>query len=217
MALFAVIIGTSAQTTSTENYNGNSKFTDNWSVRLQTGYSTLVDNPWDSRTSAQAINLCLEKMITPWFGIEPEFRVLIPYSGGATLLNAGLNAKINLTNIYKYDGNRKLFEPSLFVGAGYGRVPDVKANSATLRSGIDLAFNLGSSKAWAIVLTPQFAWYDLGAYDVSETTMFEILAGVSYHFKTSNGTYSFANARLYDENEINALNSRINELRKLND
>ena len=41
---------------------------------------------------------------------------------------------------------------------------------------------------------------------------FEVTAGVVYHFKTSNGTRSFAKPRLYSQSEIDALNARINEL-----
>ena len=40
------------------------------------------------------------------------------------------------------------------------------------------------------------------------------MAGVTYHFKTSNGTHHFAYARLYDQGEVDGLNDKINKMRR---
>ena len=217
VAMFATVNFLSAQNESLMNYNGDSRFTDNWSVSLKTGYSGFIDKDYfDTRYDAQSVVLGFEKMVTPWLGFEPEVNFRVRYSGGGTIINPSLNGRVNLANIYNYNGERKTIEPILFVGIGYGRQLK-ESSSSTLRTGLDLNFNLGDKKAWAIVVSPRFAWYDLGAYNLSRTTMFEVLAGVSYHFKTSNGTHSFAKAKLYDESEVNNLNSKINELRKAND
>jgi outer membrane protein OmpA-like peptidoglycan-associated protein len=42
---------------------------------------------------------------------------------------------------------------------------------------------------------------------------FAIKAGLNYKFGNSNGTHNFANAQLRDQNEIDQLNAKINELR----
>ena len=42
---------------------------------------------------------------------------------------------------------------------------------------------------------------------------FEIQAGITYHFKNSNGTHHFALAKLYDQAEVDGLNGQINDLR----
>ena len=42
---------------------------------------------------------------------------------------------------------------------------------------------------------------------------FELTAGLTYHFKTSNGTHHFAKVRVYNQAEIDGLNSSINALR----
>ena len=42
---------------------------------------------------------------------------------------------------------------------------------------------------------------------------FELQAGVTYHFKNSNGTHHFALVRPFDQAEIDALNAQINALR----
>lgn len=217
VAMFATVNFLSAQNESLVNYNGDARFTDNWSVSLKTGYSGFIDKDYfGTRYDAQSVVLGFEKMVTPWLGFEPEVNFRVRYSSGGTIINPSLNGRVNLANIYNYNGERKTIEPVLFVGIGYGRQLK-ESSSSTLRTGLDLNFNLGDKKAWAIVVSPRFAWYDLGAYNLSRTTMFEILAGVSYHFKTSNGTHSFAKAKLYDENEVNSLNSKINELRKANE
>ena len=204
------------------------KPTDNWSVSVQTGYSTLLKDMFESLTSSQYIGIGFEKMITPFFGIEPEISVLIPYKkdygyycDNHVLFNAGVNAKFNVTNLVEYDGTRKLFEPAVFVGIGYGRCKENiiiggNENFLTLRTGLDLTFNIGDNKAWAIVVSPQFVWYDLDSYILSERTMLELTAGVTYHFKTSNGTHLFTKHKYYSENVVNELNWKINKLRKEN-
>ena len=217
VAMFATVNFLSAQNESLVNYNGDSRFTDNWSVSLKTGFSRFIDGDYfGTQYNAQSVVLGFEKMVTPWLGFEPEVNFRVRYSGGGTIINPSLNGRLNLANIYNYNGERKTIEPILFVGIGYGRQLK-ESSSSTLRTGLDLNFNLGDKKAWAIVVSPRFAWYNLGAYNLSRTTMFEVLAGVSYHFKTSNGTHSFTKAKLYDESEVNNLNSKINELRKANE
>ena len=223
VAMFAAVSFLSAQNESLTNYNGDSRFTDNWSVSLKTGYSRFIDEDYfGTQYNAQSVVVGLEKMVTPWLGLEPELNFRVRYSGGGTIINPGLNARVNLANIYNYNGERKTIEPVLFIGLGYGRhldetLVDYKKNSSTLRTGVDLTFNVGEKKAWAIVVSPRFAWYDLGAYNLSRNTMLEVLAGVTYHFKTSNGTHSFAKAKLYNETEVSNLNTKINELRKANE
>lgn len=217
VVMFVTVNLLNAQNESLVNYNGDSRFTDNWSVSIKTGYSGFIDKDYfGTRYDAQSVVLGFEKMVTPWLGFEPEVNFRVRYSGGGTIINPSLNGRVNLANIYNYSGERKTIEPVLFVGIGYGRQLK-ESNSSTLRTGLDLNFNLGDKKAWAIVVSPRFAWYDLGAYNLSRTTMFEVLAGVTYHFKTSNGTHSFTKAKVYNESEVNNLNSKINELRKANE
>lgn len=195
---------------------------DNWSVSVQTGYSGLLIKPdyLDTRCNSQYIGVGFEKMFTPFFGIEPEISILIPYTdddhyhgSNHVLFNAGMNLKFNVANLVEYNGTRKLFEPVAFVGMGYG---NCRNNLLTLRTGFDLNFNIGDDKAWAIVVSPQFVWYDLSAYDLSKTTMIELTAGFVYHFETSNGTHSFTKHKYYHEDVVNELNEKINKLRKEN-
>ena len=46
---------------------------------------------------------------------------------------------------------------------------------------------------------------------------FEVQAGITYHFKNSNGTHHFTIVKPYDQAEVDALNAQINDLRAQND
>jgi len=83
----------------------------------------------------------------------------------------------------------------------------------TYRAGAEFNFNLGKERAWGIVVNPSVVWNDIdNGKLVKKNGSFEITAGVVYRFKNSNGTRSFAKAKLYDQAEIDALNKKINEL-----
>ena len=49
-------------------------------------------------------------------------------------------------------------------------------------------------------------------YD-SRNGLFQLNVGLNYKFGNSNGTHNFAKAQLRDQNEIDQLNAKINELR----
>ncbi|MCH5181553.1 MAG: OmpA family protein [Prevotellaceae bacterium] len=100
------------------------------------------------------------------------------------------------------------------------------------KAGLNLNFNLGEKKAWTISVKPAIVW-DLegsseGVYDrnLSRTTgdrgarfdlndsHLELLAGVTYHFKNSNGLHHFGRVREYDQAEVDGLNAKINAQRE---
>ena len=60
---------------------------------------------------------------------------------------------------------------------------------------------------------PQSHTNGLSAQYNANRAAFELAAGLTYHFKNSNGTHSFVVARLYDQNEVDGLNAQINSLR----
>ncbi len=85
---------------------------------------------------------------------------------------------------------------------------------------LDFAFNLGANKAWQLYIEPSLTYSLIGSgqdfedikYDLNRS-VFGIKAGLNYKFNTSNGTHNFAKAQLRDQNEIDGLNAKINELR----
>jgi len=116
------------------------------------------------------------------------------------------------------------------VPAAYGRLQtaDVKATDyqyLTSKFGLNLLFNLGKSRAWTFALKPAIV-YNLddqffpgfhtfvnGAHWDVNTSAIELKAGLTYHFKSSNGEHYFTKVRPYDQAEVDGLNARINALR----
>ena len=95
----------------------------------------------------------------------------------------------------------------------------------TSKFGLNLLFNLGSKKAWTFALKPAivynldgqffpgFRTYPSGAHWDVRASAIELAAGLTYHFKSSNGEHYFTKVRPYDQAEVDGLNARINALR----
>lgn len=204
------------------NYTGSSKFTDNVSVTVQGGVLTSFDNFYSGHTAMAPIALIgVDKYVNPWFGVGVEARTLIGTGNGSyntktvfDWVNLSGYAKFNVLNMFNYTGERRTFEPVVYTGIGWGHsTVCLHANQATYRAGVELNLNLGKEKAWGIVLNPSVVWGGMSENKLNKHDgSFEVTAGVVYHFKTSNGTRTFAKPRLYSQSEIDALNARINEL-----
>ena len=218
MFMFATSMFAQEQT----NYTGSSKFTDNVSVTVQGGVLTSFDNFYSGHTAMAPIALVgVDKYVNPWFGVGVEARTLIGTGNGSyntktvfDWVNLSGYAKFNVLNMFNYNGERRTFEPVVYTGLGWGHSTTCShTNQSTYRAGVELNLNLGKEKAWGIVLNPSVVW---GGFPGNKLYVhsgnFEVTAGVVYHFKTSNGTRSFAKPRLYSQSEIDALNARINEL-----
>ena len=224
MMAFMVIMSMSAQTQS--NYVSSSKFLDNVSVTVQDGVLTTFDNFFSAHTAMAPIALIgVDKYINPWFGVGVEGRTLVGTGNGRFNSHTtfdGVNVsgylKFNVVNMFDFTGTRHFFEPVVYTGLGWGHQTCSTAdprNYMTYRAGAELNFNLGQSKSWAIVVNPSVVFGDIDNGKLNKHHgNFEVTAGVVYHFKTSNGTTSFAKAKLYDQNEIDELNGKINGLQK---
>ena len=61
--------------------------------------------------------------------------------------------------------------------------------------GLNFNFNLGESKAWTLGIKPAIVYDMQGTYPETKSRFnannagFEVTAGLTYHFKTSNGTH----------------------------
>lgn len=161
----------------------------------------------------------------------------------ARAINTSLLGTVNLSNWFGgYKGEPRAFEVSAVYGLGWGHVFGksskfvgvdfkkdyanvndrgqniVKSNSLTSKAGLDFAFNLGEKKAWQVYVEPAMVWglngfgYEGAEYNINKSFV-QLNAGVVYKFKNSNGSHNFTIAQLRDQNEIDALNSTINDLR----
>ena len=119
------------------------------------------------------------------------------------------------------------------VGIAPGRVPVAQGRPQTgsdyayltSKFGLNLLFNLGSKKAWTFALKPAIVYnldgqffpgnqtFASGAHWDVRASAIELRAGLTYHFKSSNGEHYFTKVRPYDQAEVDGLNARINALR----
>jgi len=157
-----------------------------------------------------------------------------------------LLAKVNFTNFFAgYTGTPRFFEIEGYFGGGWryyfnhdgGYVANGNAgaiydgtdgpgrDSFIAKTGLNLLFNLGEKKAWTIEVKPAVIWdldgfqrsYPSGfRFDVNDA-QFELTAGLTYHFMSSNGYHHFTKVRPYDQAEVDRLNARINALEDENE
>ncbi|MDE6126055.1 MAG: OmpA family protein, partial [Muribaculaceae bacterium] len=222
-ALSAGTIGASAQVTV-----AGSKFTDNWSFTLKGGAVTPLKNHDFIKSARGIAGAELRKQITPCFGlgVEGEWTVNTSAWSGYKSSNAfdhqyvGVFGTLNLMNAFAgYKGAPRLFEMEVVAGSGwlhayYPHTQGGDSNTWGTKAGLNFNFNLGQAKAWTIALKPAFLWAmntngDFGPMGMDATyngnaCVFQLQAGVTYHFGNSNGTHHFTVVRPYDQAEIDA-------------
>lgn len=139
----------------------------------------------------------------------------------------------NLSNLFGgFNCEPRFFETSAFFGVGIAHdfTPQTKEigmgrdedNEMLSKFGVDFAFNLGKEKAWQLFIEPAIIW-DMADNDICDIkpahkmhvnrSAFQLLAGLNYKFKNSNGTHDFTCRDVMDPALIDRLNSDINDLR----
>ena len=211
-----------------------SKFTDNWSITLKGGAVSPFQHYkfWPNARGIAGVEL--RKQVTPVLGLGVEgewafntsswFPVKSPNIIDQQLV--GGFATLNLANIFAgYKGSPRTCELEAVLGAGWSHIyypkdimPDW--NSWYTKAGMNINFNLGENKAWTVALKPAVVWHMGGGYSQGTTAfnanraMVEMEAGVTYHFKNSNGTHSFTICpKQYTQADLDVLNAQVNDLR----
>lgn len=205
------------------------KFFDNWSIGVLGGGVTPTTRSFFSHTRGVA-GLELTKQITPVLGLGVQSVAGFNTTGSYTAVdnvNTTFLGKVNFSNWFcGYKGQPRLFEVEGVAGIGFNHyfgATDLYAvaggNTFSSKFGLNLNFNLGEAKAWTVSLKPAIV-YDLeGGVQRTQTqinvnnSVLELTAGVTYHFKTSNGRNHFVNVKAYDQAEVDGLNAQINALR----
>ena len=228
-AAAAMAVSVNAQTVT------ESKTFDNFYIGINGGAQVkTTGESWMNNLNSNA-GLRIGRWFTPVFGLAAEGNVyfndhckhFMPQSKTvARYMNVGLIGTVNLSNWFAgYQGEPRLFEVVPVFGFGWGHTfgTDANYNALTSKAGIDFTFNLGKSKAWQVYVEPSMNWslngygYEGVAYNINQSA-FQLNAGIVYKFKNSNGSHNFTIAQLRDQNEIDGLNSQINNLRgDLND
>ena len=215
IALFSMAISANAQNYA--NYSGSSKFTDNVSVTLGGGVVTPMEDFFTNGSTTPIVVLGVDKFVNPWLGVGVEGRTSIGIGDNYNphtafdYVNVSTYLKVNVLNMIKFNGQRRVFEPVLFGGLGWGHANCSVVNDnytrfgtshtainardfMTGRAGAELNFYFNSKKVkgeksgWSINVTPSVVWGDIcnGRLD-KRCGYFEVTAGVRYTFKSSNG------------------------------
>ena len=211
LALFSAVLGAEAQI-ATQNSNA----LDNVSIGVTAGLTTPLDfnSMFPLNTN---VGIKLQKDFTPVVGAQVEGLAFLNdnhFTDVKTTVkatNVGVNGLLNLSNLFAgYKDTPRTFEVSTVTGIGWLHIWTTKKNYLTAKTGLDLAFNLGQTKANSIVLTPAVYWNLSKTKDVQFDKRFAQLGlNVTFvhHFKTSNGTNHF---KTWD---VGAMNDEINYLR----
>lgn len=228
IALFSVMFGNSAFAQTTVE---SSKFFDNWSIGLNGGVVTPLHNSPFWGDMRGVVGLEARKDITPVIGLGVEGEWSVNTSSWTNVRSytafdhqlLGVFMTGNLNNLFVgYRGTPRLCEVETNIGIGWlhgyeSNKSIAPYNSWYTKFGANLNFNLGETKAWTLSLKPAIV-YDM---QVGNKTQFninqaylQVLVGVTYHFKNSNGTHSFSLCdKRYTQAEWDCLNEEINALR----
>ena len=161
-----------------------------------------------------------------WDYYTPEVKTFVKAT------NVGLNGTVNLTNLFfRYRGAPRVFEAKAVAGLGWlhywnkykapvgsdvdGVLPEVQSfdkNGLTAKAGMQFMFNVDKMKKHTFFIEPAVYW-NLSKSETAKVqfnqkyAQLALVAGYTYHFKTSNGTHYF---KTYD---VGAMNDEINNLR----
>lgn len=213
--MFATVFTANAQI-ATE----NSKLFDNTYVGVEAGVTTPLNfnSVFPLNT---VVGIKLGKELTPVFGFELEGQTFFnennftPWTNTFVKgTNVGLNGVTNLSNLFGgYKGTPRFFEVKANVGLSWLHYWNMSANDMLAKTGIDLAFNLGKTKAHTVAITPAVYWNLTGSADHKMSfnknrAQLGVFVSYVYHFKTSNGTRHF---KTYD---VGAMIGEIDRLNK---
>lgn len=243
LAAAFMTVSASAQEPATGFY-GN-KLWDNWYLGLNAGIATKTTNQALLKNVNPNVALRVGKWLTPYFGIAAEGEVMFSnrvsgsnYTDASTVktLAGYVMGQFNLTNaILGYEGTPRKFELIANVGigphhnyTGETKIIPTILNTLNQRLALDFAWNFGKKTEWQFFVEPSITYAiagakddykmegkDLVCYDVNYSFL-KLNVGINYYFRTSNGTHRFMNVMECDQNEIDALNANIADLRNKN-
>ena len=242
--LAAVVLTMSVSAQEKEVVTAHKTF-DNWYLGINAGAATPMQKWGDNgfmKGVAPSVGLRLGKNFTTSFGVaidanayfESTEKSLMKTRTFVDAINLDALGTFNVSNFFGgYLGKPRRVELIALGGIGwshqFGALP--RANGINSKVALDLAFNLGNSRAVQLYLEPAVIfglWNNARMVNAlsrhgsnlkfdSRSGLFQLNVGVNFKFGTSNGTKNFAFAQLRDQGEIDDLNARINELRDEND
>ena len=242
--LSAVVLTLSVSAQKKEVVTAHKTF-DNWYLGINAGAATPMQKWGDNgfmKGVAPSVGLRLGKNFTTSFGVaidvnayfESTEKSLMKTRTFVDAINIDALGTFNVSNFFGgYLGKPRRVELIALGGLGWSHQFGAltRANGINSKVALDLAFNLGNSRAVQLYLEPAVIfglWNNARMVNAlsrhgsnfkfdSRSGLFQLNVGVNFKFGTSNGTKNFAFAQLRDQGEIDDLNARINELRDEND
>ena len=242
--LAAVVLTMSVSAQEKEVVTAHKTF-DNWYLGINAGAATPMQKWGDAgfmKGIAPSFGLRLGKNFTTSFGVaidanayfESTEKSLMKTRTFVDAINIDALGTFNVSNFFGgYLGKPRRVELIALGGIGWSHQFGAltRANGINSKVALDLAFNLGNSRAVQLYLEPAVIfglWNNARMVNAlsrhgsnfkfdSRSGLFQLNVGVNFKFGTSNGTKNFAFAQLRDQGEIDDLNARINELRDEND
>ena len=185
-----------------------SKFFDNTFIGVSSGVGAWLtppkhglDNFGDGIHNVSSVRV--GKWFTPSVGGELTYEFganARPEFGHSSF--TGANFLVNISEaIGGYKGEPRRVEVVPFIGGGWHHTHGLITNNIAARAGSQVNFNMGKKKAWQINVIPSINYIltDNGftnqltgqpRFDVNRSWV-ALQAGVTYKFKTSNGTHNF--------------------------
>ena len=208
-----------------------SKFFDNTFIGVNVGYNKMLKagdselNGFGNDDATVSFGVNVGKWIVPSFGGEFTYdytKDAHNYFGNSSFW--GVNLLLNLSNsIWGYKGEPRTVEIVPFIGGGYYRTHDVTSHNMAARAGIKFDINLGEKKAWQINVRPTINYLltdnkvcsypnPQPRFDINRS-WFTAQVGITYKFKTSNGTHNFKfSDKLYTQDEVDVYMKNTDEL-----
>ena len=198
------------------------KFFDNWYFGVNGAYEHQLRYTYmNSDRGGGIAGFELGKQATPALGVSFQTLTGIGTTSSANAFDEIqfiLNGKLNLSNLIgRTKVQPRLFEVEAIAGLGGGREfyasrqCDDK-NFFLLKGGLSFNFNLGKEKQWTFSMRPALVT-KLGDM-APRNTSFELMAGLLYHFKNSNGKRYPTVMMAYSQAEVDRLNDEINDMRR---
>lgn len=223
--LFALALGALTSANAQTVVEG-AKIGDGWSVGINAGATTPLTHSPFFKSARPAFGVEVSKQMTPIVGMSILGMGYVNTTHSKTAIDASdvsLLGRINLMNVFStYPGEPRVFDIEAVAGVGwlhYYAAGNGDVNSWSTRVGMNMNFNMGEEKAWTLSLKPAIVYDMQGEYPQAKSRFnvnnarFELTAGVTYHFMCSNGKRYLSDVRVYNQAQIDDLNSEINVLR----
>lgn len=223
--LFALALGALTSANAQTVVEG-AKIGDGWSMGINAGATTPLTHSPFFKSARPAFGVEVSKQMTPIVGMSILGMGYVNTTHSKTAIDASdvsLLGRINLMNVFStYPGEPRVFDIEAVAGVGwlhYYAAGNGDVNSWSTRVGMNMNFNMGEEKAWTLSLKPAIVYDMQGEYPQAKSRFnvnnarFELTAGVTYHFMCSNGKHYLSDVRVYNQAQIDDLNSEINVLR----